>query len=146
MGCVNEVLAAVDDGCVVWPVFCLCLSELRVMLEPPALPALLGESVALRCVVWGGGKVENAVFFKDNKSVSNEMKDTYIITSATQDQTGKYSCRATYRYSHISPDAARQEGISDAQELKVIGKHYNNCLTSPLHLYTTTNIACTNKK
>ncbi|ROI16489.1 hypothetical protein DPX16_4523 [Anabarilius grahami] len=99
----------------------LKMTELRVMLEPPAVPALLGESVALRCVVWGGGEVEKAVFYKDNKSIPNEMRDTYIITKATQDQTGKYSCHATYRYSHIRPDAARQEGDSDAQELKVIG-------------------------
>ncbi|XP_048029798.1 high affinity immunoglobulin gamma Fc receptor I-like isoform X2 [Megalobrama amblycephala] len=99
----------------------LKMTELRVMLEPPALPALLGESVALRCVVWGGGKVENAVFFKDTKQIANKTEDTYIITSATQDQTGKYSCRATYRYSHISPDASQQKGDSDAQELKFIG-------------------------
>ncbi|ROI16490.1 hypothetical protein DPX16_4524 [Anabarilius grahami] len=99
----------------------LKMTELRVMLEPPAVPALLGESVALRCVVWGGGEVEKAVFYKDNKSIPNEMRDTYIITKATQDQTGKYSCHATYRYSHISSNAARQEGDSDAQELKVIG-------------------------
>ncbi|XP_048029787.1 uncharacterized protein LOC125257452 [Megalobrama amblycephala] len=99
----------------------LKMTELRVMLEPPAVPALLGESVALRCVVWGGGKVENAVFSKNNMPIPNKMKDTYIITNATQAHTGKYSCRATYRYSHISPDAAQQEGISDAQELKFIG-------------------------
>ncbi|XP_051738144.1 uncharacterized protein LOC127506052 [Ctenopharyngodon idella] len=99
----------------------LKMTELRVMLEPPAVPALMGERVDLRCAVWGGGKVENVVFYKDNKTIPNEMKDTYIITKATEDHTGKYSCHATYRYSHISADAARQEGDSDAQELKVIG-------------------------
>ncbi|XP_067234398.1 uncharacterized protein [Chanodichthys erythropterus] len=98
----------------------LKMTELRVMLEPPALPLLLGESVALRCVVWGGGEVENAVFSKNNMAITDKIKDTYIITNATQDHTGKYSCHATYRYSHISPGAARQEGDSDAQELNVI--------------------------
>lgn len=117
----------------------LCVSELKVMLEPPAAPALLGESVALRCAVWGG-KAEKATFYKDNNSIADAdiIEDTYIITNAKQDDAGQYRCHATYRYSHISADAARQEGDSDAQELKVIGKHYNNCLTSPLHLYTTT--------
>ncbi|XDV48009.1 hypothetical protein PO909_017523, partial [Leuciscus waleckii] len=100
----------------------LKMTELKVMLDPPAAPALLRESVTLRCEVWGG-KAEKATFYKDNKTIPDTdiTKDTYIITSATQADTGQYRCHATYRYSHISADAARQEGDSDPQELKVIG-------------------------
>ncbi|XP_077075392.1 uncharacterized protein LOC143727214 isoform X2 [Siphateles boraxobius] len=98
----------------------LKMTELRVMLEPPAVPALMGESVALRCAVWGG-KAETAIFYKDKLLIANITKDTYIITNATQDHTGQYRCHATYRYSHISAEAALQEGDSDAQELNVIG-------------------------
>ncbi|XP_077075373.1 uncharacterized protein LOC143727017 [Siphateles boraxobius] len=97
----------------------LKMTELRVMLEPPAVPALMGESVALRCAVWGG-KAETAIFYKDKLLIANITKDTYIITNATQDHTGQYRCHATYRYSHISAEAALQEGDSDAQELNVI--------------------------
>ncbi|XP_077061767.1 uncharacterized protein LOC143714445 [Siphateles boraxobius] len=96
-----------------------CKNELRVMLEPPAVPALMGESVALRCAVWGG-KAETAIFYKDKLLIANITKDTYIITNATQDHTGQYRCHATYRYSHISAEAALQEGDSEAQELNVI--------------------------
>ncbi|XDV48006.1 hypothetical protein PO909_017521 [Leuciscus waleckii] len=98
----------------------LKMTELKVMLDPPAAPALLGESVTLSCRVWGG-KAETAMFYKDNKPITDRTEDTYIITNATQADTGQYRCHATYRYTHISADAARQEGDSDAQELKVIG-------------------------
>ncbi|XP_067291462.1 uncharacterized protein [Pseudorasbora parva] len=96
-------------------------TELKVMLEPPAVPALMGEHVALRCAVWGGGKVEKAEFFKNNVILETITEATYIITNATEKDTGEYRCHATYRYSHIRPDAAQQEGDSDTQELKVIG-------------------------
>ncbi|KAG1944510.1 hypothetical protein F2P79_014805 [Pimephales promelas] len=98
----------------------LKMTELKVMLEPPAVPALLGESVALRCAVWGG-KAETAAFYKDNQLITTTKEDTYIITNATQDHNGQYRCHATYRYTHITADAARLEGDSDAQEIKVIG-------------------------
>ncbi|XP_016095270.1 uncharacterized protein, partial [Sinocyclocheilus grahami] len=99
----------------------LKMTELMVMLVPPAVPVLQGEPVALRCVVWGGPKLEKAVFYKDKKEIMNSGEGTYTITNATQDDVGNYSCHATYRFSHISAGAAQKEGDSDAQELKVIG-------------------------
>uniref|UniRef100_A0A8C1TGI9 Ig-like domain-containing protein n=1 Tax=Cyprinus carpio TaxID=7962 RepID=A0A8C1TGI9_CYPCA len=99
----------------------LKMTELMVMLVPPAVPALQGESVTLRCVVWGGPKLENAVFYKNKIKLPESSKGTYTITNATQDDNGKYSCHATYRFSHISAGAAKKEGESDAQELNVIG-------------------------
>uniref|UniRef100_A0A8C1IHF6 Si:ch1073-66l23.1 n=1 Tax=Cyprinus carpio TaxID=7962 RepID=A0A8C1IHF6_CYPCA len=99
----------------------LKMTEHVVMLVPPAVPALQGESVDLRCVVWGGSKLEKAVFYKDNTKIINSPEGTYTIVNATQDDNGKYSCRATYRFSHTSAGAALKEGDSDAQELKVIG-------------------------
>ncbi|XP_026114159.1 uncharacterized protein LOC113092669 [Carassius auratus] len=99
----------------------LKMTELLVMLVPPAAPVLQGEPVALRCVVWGGPKLENVVFYKNQKEIISSSKGTYDINNATQDDNGKYSCHATYSYSHISTGAARKEGDSDLQELKVIG-------------------------
>ncbi|XP_073687126.1 uncharacterized protein [Garra rufa] len=99
----------------------LKMTELMVMLVPPAAPALQGETVALRCEVWGGPELERAVFSKDNKEINSSPEGTYTITNATQDDNGKYSCHATYRFSHISAQAAKRDGESDAQELKVIG-------------------------
>ncbi|XP_059381197.1 uncharacterized protein LOC132116386 isoform X2 [Carassius carassius] len=100
----------------------LKMTELMVMLVPPAVPALEGESVALRCVVWGGPELEEAIFYKNYTPISKSSPEgTYTIPKATQSDTGMYSCHATYRYSHISAKAAQKEGESDAQELKVIG-------------------------
>ncbi|XP_058622179.1 uncharacterized protein LOC131533738 isoform X1 [Onychostoma macrolepis] len=96
-------------------------TELMVMLVPPAVPALQGEPVALRCVVWGGAKLEKAVFYKNSIEIKSSSEGTYTITNATQSDNGKYSCHATYRFIHISAEAAQKEGDSDAQELKVIG-------------------------
>ncbi|XP_073686731.1 high affinity immunoglobulin gamma Fc receptor I-like [Garra rufa] len=99
----------------------LKMTELMVMLVPPAGPALQGEPVTLRCEVWGGLELESAVFRKNSKEINSSPKGTYTITNATQDDNGKYSCHATYRFSHISAQATSREGDSDAQELKVIG-------------------------
>uniref|UniRef100_A0A673IZ63 Uncharacterized LOC107752134 n=1 Tax=Sinocyclocheilus rhinocerous TaxID=307959 RepID=A0A673IZ63_9TELE len=85
--------------------YTLTVLELMVMLVPPAVPALQGEPVALRCVVWGGPKLEQAVFYKDSKKIESTSEGTYTITNATQSDNGKYSCHATYRYSHISAEA-----------------------------------------
>ncbi|XP_052397899.1 uncharacterized protein LOC127945843 [Carassius gibelio] len=99
----------------------LKMTELMVMLVPPAVPVLQGDPVALRCVVWGGPKLEKVVFYKNQTEIFSSSKGTYDIKNATHDDNGKYSCHATYRYTHISAGAARKEGDSDAQELKVIG-------------------------
>ncbi len=105
-----------------------------VMLVPPAVPVLQGEPVALRCVVWGGPKLEKTVFYKNNIEIKSSSGDTYTITNPTQSDDGEYSCHATYRFIHISAEAAQKEGDSDAQELKVIGiKHNNSRITSHLH-------------
>ncbi|XP_706537.4 uncharacterized protein [Danio rerio] len=97
----------------------LKMTDKLVMLEPPAAPALLGDSVALRCVAWGAEKVEKATFYKNQIEIPDITADTYNIT-ATPEASGTYHCHATYRYSHISATAAEKEGDSDAQEIKVI--------------------------
>ncbi|XP_051970793.1 uncharacterized protein LOC127635055 [Xyrauchen texanus] len=99
----------------------LKMTESKVMLEPPATPAMEGQTIALRCVVWGGGKVEHAVFYFNGTELEEKNDDTYTITHAAQKNNGQYSCQATYRYSHIHRQAAQQKGSSDQQELKVIG-------------------------
>ncbi|XP_052452598.1 uncharacterized protein LOC128013537 isoform X1 [Carassius gibelio] len=96
-------------------------TELMVMLVPPAVPALKGEPVTLRCEVWGKPKLDKTVFYKNKTQIKSSAEGTYTITSATQSDNGMYSCHATYRFTHISTGAAKKDGDSDAQELKVIG-------------------------
>ncbi|XP_056307083.1 high affinity immunoglobulin gamma Fc receptor I [Danio aesculapii] len=97
----------------------LKMTDKLVMLEPPAAPALLGDSVALRCVAWGAEKVEKATFYRNQTKIDSINADTYTII-AKQEDTGMYYCHATFRYSHIDPAAAEKEGDSDAQYIKVI--------------------------
>ncbi|XP_052452614.1 high affinity immunoglobulin gamma Fc receptor I isoform X1 [Carassius gibelio] len=96
-------------------------TEHMVMLVPPAVPALEGEPVTLRCEVWGKPKLDKAIFYKDKTQIMSSPEGTYTITSATQSDNGMYSCRATFRYTHLSAEAQQKEGDSEAQELKVIG-------------------------
>ncbi|XP_073686732.1 high affinity immunoglobulin gamma Fc receptor I-like [Garra rufa] len=98
----------------------LKMTELMVMLVPPAGPALQGEPVTLRCEVWGGPELEKVVFYKDTTAIYSSPKGTYTITNATQDDNGEYRCHATYRFSNIRAEAEQQEGYSESQELKVI--------------------------
>ncbi|XP_051538959.1 uncharacterized protein LOC127432147 isoform X2 [Myxocyprinus asiaticus] len=111
----------------------LKMTEKRVMLEPSAEPVMQGEGVALRCVVWGGAKVEQAMFYRNQAKIQLIKDDTYTITNATQHINGQYSCHATYRYSHISPQAALQEGDSDPQELKVIDGPFTTSVVLTSH-------------
>lgn len=106
------------------------LIDRMVMLEP-ATPVLEEQALTLRCAVWGGAKVEQAVFYKDNKEFLTAENGIYIIPSASKSHAGLYKCNATYKYSHISPGAASKTDQSDPQQIKVIGEHSNqNLLTS----------------
>ncbi|KAA0705056.1 hypothetical protein E1301_Tti017841 [Triplophysa tibetana] len=97
----------------------LMMTESMVMLEP-ATPVLKEQALTLRCAAWGGGKVEQATFYKNNNSIHVGNNDIFTIPSATEKDNGQYKCQAIYRFSHISQQAARKTDESDPQQIKVI--------------------------
>ncbi|XP_017540064.1 uncharacterized protein LOC108412522 isoform X2 [Pygocentrus nattereri] len=100
----------------------LTATEKMVMLQISQRPAWSGETVSLSCDVWGGAHVENAVFYQDGKEVQKGSKDTYDIPNIAKDSEGEYTCKATYKFTHINPAAAERSNMpSDQQVLRVIG-------------------------
>ncbi|KAL7873899.1 hypothetical protein SRHO_G00048690 [Serrasalmus rhombeus] len=99
----------------------LTATEKMVMLQISQRPAWSGESVSLSCDVWGGAHVDNAVFYRDGNEVQKGSKDTYDIPNIAKTNAGRYSCNATYKFSHISAAAAVRSNMpSDQQVLRVI--------------------------
>ncbi|XP_057178090.1 uncharacterized protein LOC130546706 isoform X2 [Triplophysa rosa] len=97
----------------------LMMTDRMVMLEP-ATPVLKEQALTLRCAVWGGAKVEQAKFYKNNTIIHTARNDIYTIPSATESHNGQYKCHAVYRFSHISREAAEKKDESDPQQIKVI--------------------------
>ncbi|KAL6488170.1 hypothetical protein MHYP_G00019110 [Metynnis hypsauchen] len=99
----------------------LTATEKMVMLQISHRPAWSGESVSLSCDVWGGAQVDKAVFYKDGNVIQQDSGDTYDISNVTKSSGGAYACNATYRFTHISKDAAEHSNMpSDGQVLRVI--------------------------
>ncbi|XP_035387123.1 uncharacterized protein LOC113590149 isoform X4 [Electrophorus electricus] len=92
-----------------------------VMLQVPEGPVSEGENVHLRCEVWGGAHVDQAVFYQNGKKLPAGTKDTYDINNITMSSDGLYKCDATYRFIHISKSASAHHSVySDEQVLQII--------------------------
>ncbi|XP_024913504.1 uncharacterized protein LOC103381736 isoform X2 [Cynoglossus semilaevis] len=91
-------------------------SDKEVSLEMYPLPAVVGENVILRCLVWGTDQISNTVFYKNKAVISNTHSSQHVITNVTESSLGKYKCQVIY--THV----ARTGGppyikTSDPQEL-----------------------------
>ncbi|KAM9715903.1 uncharacterized protein ACNS7B_022069 [Menidia menidia] len=73
-------------------------TEKRVSLEMYPFPALDGDKLTLRCLVWGTNHVSNAEFFKDNSSIQSVDGSTFEIKQVKESEGGNYRCRAKFRY------------------------------------------------
>lgn len=96
------------------------LSDKPVSLEMYPHPVVLGESLTLRCLVWGTDEITEAVFSKDGSVIERGTQSTYMISKVTESTKGKYQCNATYTYkgrTHGPP--YRKE--SEVQEVFVQG-------------------------
>ncbi|XP_072535298.1 uncharacterized protein [Salminus brasiliensis] len=95
-----------------------------VMLQMSEKPAWSGDDVTVSCDVWGGPKVDQAVFYKDGREITGIQKvsqNKFTIQNITKSSEGVYHCDATYRFIHISKDAATHSNLpSDQQVLTVI--------------------------
>uniref|UniRef100_A0A8D0D484 Ig-like domain-containing protein n=1 Tax=Sander lucioperca TaxID=283035 RepID=A0A8D0D484_SANLU len=87
-----------------------------VSLEMYPLPAVVGESLILKCLAWGTDQISHTVFYKNNSIILEGLRSTYTISDVTESAMGSYKCGATFTHK------ARTEGppykvVSDDQDV-----------------------------
>lgn len=103
-------------------VFICSFPDKRVSLEMYPLPAVAGQSLSLRCLVWGTDKIIKSVFYKNDSPFQMvESSHTYKIDATTESEVGQYKCVATYRYVDQTIKTPHED-TSDPQEVSVHGK------------------------
>ncbi|XP_061563826.1 uncharacterized protein LOC133418930 isoform X2 [Cololabis saira] len=96
----------------------LWTTDKDVMLEMYPWPAVAGESLTLRCIVWGSDQVRKSVFLRNDTEISTVTGSTHTITIVDMSDMGRYKCHATYRYSAQTRKLPHQKD-SDTQYLSV---------------------------
>nr|XP_043869628.1 uncharacterized protein LOC122759122 [Solea senegalensis] len=94
-------------------------SDKALSLEMYPLPAVIGESLTLKCLVWGTDQISNAVFYKDD-NVLSEATSTFVISKVTEVTQGRYKCEATYTHKAYISGPPYHE-TSDVQDVLVQG-------------------------
>lgn len=94
-------------------------------------PAVAGENLILRCLVWGTDQITYTLFYKDNEIIQGSTNPSIKISDVTEVTEGLYKCDATFTYK------ARTEGqpykvASDAQDLFVQGMNIQPAWSLPL--------------
>ncbi|XP_059181135.1 uncharacterized protein LOC131959934 [Centropristis striata] len=93
-------------------------SEKAVSLEMYPLPAVVGESLTLRCLAWGTDQISQTVFYKDNAVIEKSVRPTYKISNVTESAKGKYKCDAKFTFRDYTAGPPYQE-MSDDQDVFV---------------------------
>lgn len=83
-------------------------------------PAVAGESLTLKCLVWGTDQITHTVFHKNNEIMRENNLPTYKIDNVTESVEGPYKCQATYRYGTAKN---LHDQVSDPQDLFVQGMY-----------------------
>ncbi|XP_029312600.1 uncharacterized protein LOC115024877 [Cottoperca gobio] len=89
-----------------------------VSLEMYPLPAVVGESLTLKCLVWGTDLISDTIFYKDDKIILKGSSPTYTIADVTESAKGRYKCHATFTYIK-QPAGAPYQVVSDNQDVFV---------------------------
>ncbi|KAK1881127.1 Fc receptor-like protein 6 [Dissostichus eleginoides] len=93
-------------------------SDKDISIEMYPLPAVVGETLTLKCLAWGTNKISHTNFYKDKDILSGSGSSTHIISNVTESAKGRYSCQATFTY--ISqPAGSPYQQISDDQDVFV---------------------------
>eukprot|EP00064_Thunnus_orientalis_P001351 superscaffoldBa00000091_g1354 len=93
-------------------------TEKDISLEMYPQPAVVGESLTLKCLVWGTDQISRAVFYRENRKLANDTTPTYKIANVTESAAGRYKCDATYR--HVAQTTKTpHEKVSDMQDVFV---------------------------
>ncbi|XP_067432412.1 uncharacterized protein [Thunnus thynnus] len=95
-------------------------TEKDISLEMYPQPAVLGESLTLRCLVWGTDQIRRAAFYKENSELAESEMPTYKIANVTESAAGRYKCDATFK--HVAQTTKTpHEKVSDMQDVFVQG-------------------------
>ncbi|XP_042254057.1 uncharacterized protein LOC121887385 [Thunnus maccoyii] len=94
-------------------------TEKDISLEMYPQPAVVGESLTLKCLVWGTDQISRAVFYKEKIVFANETTSTHKIANVTESEAGRYKCDATYR--HVGETETLHKDVSDIQDVFVQG-------------------------
>ncbi|XP_054454955.1 uncharacterized protein LOC129091383 isoform X2 [Anoplopoma fimbria] len=93
-------------------------SEKDISLEMYPLPAVVGESLTLKCLAWGADQISRTIFYKDDEIILDSLSSTYKIPKVTELAKGRYKCDATFTYMRDSVGPAYKV-VSDIQEVFV---------------------------
>uniref|UniRef100_A0A3Q3MMY8 Uncharacterized LOC109986740 n=1 Tax=Labrus bergylta TaxID=56723 RepID=A0A3Q3MMY8_9LABR len=94
-------------------------SEKTVSLEMYPLPAVVGESLTLRCLVWGTDQISQTTFYKDGVMLVRSDDPTYTIPSVTESAKGRYKCMSIFTYKDRTAGPHYSES-SDDQDVLVL--------------------------
>lgn len=89
------------------------------------LPAVVGESLTLKCLAWGTDTISRTVFYRNNAIIQESLSPTYKITNVTESAKGRYKCDATFTYK-ARPAGPPYQVVSDNQDVFVQGIHPTN--------------------
>lgn len=95
-------------------------TEKDILLEMYPQPAVVGESLTLRCLVWGTDQISRAVFYRENSKLANDTTTTYKIANVTESTAGKYKCDATF-IDVAQTTKTLHKDVSDIQDVFVQG-------------------------
>ncbi|XP_034716136.1 uncharacterized protein LOC117936831 isoform X2 [Etheostoma cragini] len=87
-----------------------------VSLEMYPLPAVVGDSLILKCLAWGTDDISRTIFYQNNAVIQDGIGYTYQISDVKESARGTYKCAATFTHK------ARTEGqpynvVSDDQDM-----------------------------
>ncbi|XP_034070171.1 uncharacterized protein LOC117544823 [Gymnodraco acuticeps] len=93
-------------------------SDKDISLEMYPLPAVVGETLTLKCLAWGTNKIRHTNFYKGSDILSSSASTTHTISNVTESAMGRYRCRATFTYIREPAGGPYQE-TSDDQDVFV---------------------------
>ncbi|XP_037836562.1 uncharacterized protein LOC108237157 isoform X2 [Kryptolebias marmoratus] len=109
-------------------------SDKRVSMEMYPLPAVAGESLTLKCLVWGTNKISQSVFYKGNSVFETvQGSESHKIQTMTESEVGSYKCEATYKYVDQTVSNSHTD-TSDTQDVPVYA--------SPVRAELSDNMGC----
>lgn len=86
-------------------------------------PAITGEDLRLKCLVWGTDRIKQVTFYKESGIIENKKGGSPLDYSpATQSTEGKYKCNATFTYVG-NTGGPQNHVVSDIQDVFVHGMH-----------------------